>query len=139
MRELTYKEARDIVDGVCGNSHDKPLAVVVVRFDRVVKMQALEDGATPGSREIAERKARGALTMRKSSAQLLKDAKERQMFYTSICQYVELALSPGGILVADSDGDLIGAVGVSGDVPETDEACAEAGVANAGLQVWHSE
>jgi uncharacterized protein GlcG (DUF336 family) len=40
---------------------------------------------------------------------------------------------PGGVLVADSDGALIGAVGVSGDNSDNDEICAVAGIEAAGF------
>ena len=35
---------------------------------------------------------------------------------------------PGGVLIKGSDGDIIGAVGISGDHPEHDEACAVHGI-----------
>ena len=40
----------------------------------------------------------------------------------------------GGVLVIDGDGQVIGAVGVTGDTSDNDEACALAGIAAAGLQ-----
>jgi uncharacterized protein GlcG (DUF336 family) len=39
---------------------------------------------------------------------------------------------PGGVLIRDSDAQIIGAVGVSGDVSDKDEVCALAGVDAAG-------
>ena len=40
---------------------------------------------------------------------------------------------PGGVLIRDRDGRLLGAVGVSGDISDNDEACAVAGIEAAGL------
>jgi uncharacterized protein GlcG (DUF336 family) len=40
---------------------------------------------------------------------------------------------PGGVLIRDASGDLLGAVGVSGAHPDDDEACATVGIATAGL------
>jgi uncharacterized protein GlcG (DUF336 family) len=40
----------------------------------------------------------------------------------------------GGVLIRDSDGTIIGAVGISGDTSENDEACAVAGIKAAGLK-----
>jgi hypothetical protein len=40
---------------------------------------------------------------------------------------------PGGVIIRDADGSILGAVGVSGDVSEHDEICAVAGVEAAGL------
>ena len=44
----------------------------------------------------------------------------------------KIAPSPGGIMIKKGD-DVIGAVGVSGDLPDRDEICAIAGVEAAGL------
>ena len=45
----------------------------------------------------------------------------------------QMAFSPGGVLIRDAAGTLIGAVGISGDTGECDEACAIAGIDAAGL------
>jgi uncharacterized protein GlcG (DUF336 family) len=42
--------------------------------------------------------------------------------------------SPGGVLIRGSDGAVIGAVGISGDVGENDELSAVAGIEAAGLK-----
>ena len=41
--------------------------------------------------------------------------------------------APGGVLVRNSDGEILGAVGVTGDVSDRDEACAVAGIDAVGL------
>ena len=41
--------------------------------------------------------------------------------------------SPGGVLIASADGEVVGAVGISGDTGDIDEVCAMAGIAAAGL------
>jgi uncharacterized protein GlcG (DUF336 family) len=40
---------------------------------------------------------------------------------------------PGGVLIRDAGGEIIGAVGISGDTSDNDERCALAGVQAAGL------
>ncbi len=40
---------------------------------------------------------------------------------------------PGGVLIRDKNGDVVGAVGISGDTSDNDEAAASAGIAAAGL------
>ena len=40
---------------------------------------------------------------------------------------------PGGVLIRDQAGAILGAVGISGDLSEQDEACAVAGIGAAGL------
>jgi uncharacterized protein GlcG (DUF336 family) len=41
--------------------------------------------------------------------------------------------SPGGVLILADDQEVVGAVGVSGDTGDNDEACALAGIAAVGL------
>jgi uncharacterized protein GlcG (DUF336 family) len=40
---------------------------------------------------------------------------------------------PGGVLIRDADNNLIGAIGISGDVSDQDERCAIAGIEAAGF------
>ena len=42
--------------------------------------------------------------------------------------------APGGVLIRDAAGDIIGAVGISGDTSDKDEICAVAGIEAAGLK-----
>ena len=57
-------------------------------------------------------------------------AKNNPVFFASVTAIsgVELALSPGGNLIKDSQGNILGAVGISGDTGEVDEHCALAGI-----------
>ena len=41
---------------------------------------------------------------------------------------------PGGVLIKDASGDVLGAVGISGDTSDKDEVCAVAGIEAAGLK-----
>jgi len=41
---------------------------------------------------------------------------------------------PGGVLIRGADGTITGAVGISGDTSDNDEAAALAGIAAAGLK-----
>src|SRR6516165_8439296 len=45
-----------------------------------------------------------------------------------------MVTNPGGVLVKTAAGDIIGAVGISGDTSDRDEACAIAGIEAAGLK-----
>jgi uncharacterized protein GlcG (DUF336 family) len=45
-----------------------------------------------------------------------------------------MVANPGGVLIRDAAGDIIGAVGVSGDTSDKDETCALAGIEAAGLK-----
>ena len=68
------------------------------------------------------------------SRELAKRAGAAPGFYNSLMAMTgEIVPSPGGVLIRDAGGALLGAVGVSGDTGEADEAAALAGIAAAGL------
>ena len=94
-----------------------------------------EDGAGILRFDIAFGKAWGALGMGFGSRELASRASANPMFMAALsaASAGRLVPVPGGVLVL-SDGAVIGAVGISGDVSDADEACAEAGIAAAGLQ-----
>ena len=62
-------------------------------------------------------------------------AVERPHFIAGVADSIGGPLVPvaGGVLVCDNDGTVIGAVGVSGDTSDNDEAAAIAGITAAGL------
>jgi uncharacterized protein GlcG (DUF336 family) len=45
-----------------------------------------------------------------------------------------IVTNPGGVLIRDSAGNLVGACGISGDTSDKDEMCAVAGIEAAGLK-----
>ena len=95
---------------------------------------AREDGATFFRHEIAVAKATGAMGMGADTRVLAQRAAGNPVFFQSVSAAVggQIAYSPGGVLIR-RDGAVIGAVGVSGDAADCDEACALAGLAAAGL------
>jgi uncharacterized protein GlcG (DUF336 family) len=62
-------------------------------------------------------------------------APKQPAFFTALAAVSDGRLVPGpaGVLIRDSDGDVIGAVGISGDTADNDEICAIAGIKAAGL------
>ena len=111
----------------------KPMAVVVLDARGAWKAMAAEDGASLKRTEIAHGKAHGALALGMGSRAIAKRAVE-QAYFVAAVSHVAGALipAPGGVLVRDGD-TLLGAVGVSGDTSDNDEAAALAGIAAAGL------
>jgi uncharacterized protein GlcG (DUF336 family) len=95
---------------------------------------AREDGATFFRNDIALAKATGALGMGADTRLLAQRAAGNPVFFESLSHAVggRIAYSPGGVLIR-RNGDVIGAVGVSGDTGDCDEQCAFAGLAAAGL------
>jgi uncharacterized protein GlcG (DUF336 family) len=94
-----------------------------------------DDGSEYLRPEIAKAKAWGALGMGLPSRLLHERAKKLPVFIGALAAIADggLVALPGGVIVRDSDGSILGAVGVSGDVSEPDEVCAVAGVLAAGL------
>lgn len=85
--------------------------------------------------EVAQGKAYGALALGMGSRAIFKRAQEQAFFVDAVNTLAQgrIIPVPGGVLMRDASGSLIGAVGVSGDTSDNDEACVLAGIAAAGL------
>lgn len=128
--------AREILDGAMAAGREKgakPLAVVVLDAGGNPVIAAREDGCSLFRHTIAQAKAMGALGMGADTRVLAERAKGNPVFFQSVSAAVggQVAFSPGGVLVKDAEGTLLGAVGISGDTGDTDEDCARAGIAAA--------
>ena len=138
MSDLTLAQASTIVDAALAKGHEmklKPLTVAVLDAGGHPRALKVEDGSSLLRHQIATGKAWGALGMGMASRKLVDRAKNAPAFTNSLTQmagglYVPV---PGGVLIRDKSGALLGAVGISGDTSDNDEACAEAGIAAAGL------
>ena len=113
----------------------KPLSVAVLDPGGCLVAFQREDGSSNLRPEIATGKANGALAMGISSRKIGEMAAERPTFIAAASQLAHRGMIPaaGGVLIADASGQLLGAVGISGDVSDKDEACALAGIEAAGL------
>ena len=113
----------------------KPLSVVVYDNRGAVKALLSEDGTSLKRAEIAMGKAYGALAMGVGSRALHKMATDRPYFVAAATHAVggQLVPVPGGVLIKDNQGVILGAVGVSGDTSDNDEIAAAAGIEAAGL------
>lgn len=110
----------------------KPLAVVALDARGAIRALATEDGISTKRAEIALGKAHGAIAMGLGTREL---AKRPPHFLAAVTHAVGglLVPVPGGVLVRDSKGELLGAVGVSGETSDNDEAVAVAGIESMGL------
>jgi uncharacterized protein GlcG (DUF336 family) len=113
----------------------KPLGIVVLDARGTVKAASIADGSSLARFDIARGKAQGALAFNMGSRGVEKLAKERPHFFQGAISATTGAIVPvaGGVLVKDSHGAILGAVGVSGDTSDNDEIAALAGIAAAGL------
>jgi uncharacterized protein GlcG (DUF336 family) len=113
-----------------------PIAVAVLDAGGHLIAFKREDGAGFFRFDIAYGKAWGSLGMGFDSRELSSRAKNIPTFFSmlSVAAGGRLIASPGGVLIEDAQGNLIGAVGISGDLGDQDEACAIAGIEAAGLR-----
>ncbi len=111
-----------------------PLAVVVLDAGGRLKAFERQDGASFGRFEVGHGKAYGAIALGMGSRLLDGAAEVRPHFVQGVVGALggSVVPVPGGVLIADGE-TIIGAVGVSGDNSDNDEACAVAGITAAGL------
>lgn len=138
MTELTLETAQTIVTAALKAAREKsfkPLAVVVYDARGALKALLSEDRTSLKRAEIAMGKAYGALALGVGSRALHKMATDRPYFIASATHAVggQLVPVPGGVLIKDQQGQILGAVGVSGDTSDNDEIAAAAGIEAAGL------
>ena len=114
----------------------KPLAVIVLDSGGIPIVFARQDGASNLRFEIARGKAFGALGLGVSSRMIGMMAAERPAFIQAAISASDGRMIPtaGGVIITDAHGHVLGAVGVSGDTSDNDEACALAGISAAQLQ-----
>jgi uncharacterized protein GlcG (DUF336 family) len=139
---LTLDHARTMIQAALAKGTElnlKPLTVAVL--DAGGALVALErmDGASPMRPEIAVGKANGAVQMGLGSRALQTRAESQPFFIQAMNALAKGSLVPvaGGVLVRDEEGRVIGAVGITGDTSDNDEACAVAGIKAAGFTADH--
>jgi uncharacterized protein GlcG (DUF336 family) len=128
--------ARRIVDGALQKARQddlQPLAVAVLDAGGHLLAFAREDGAGIIRPDIAIGKAWGALGMGTGTRGLKEKGPEFLAALASMAGGGKVVPSPGGVIVRDADGAALGAVGISGDTGDRDEACAIHAIEAAGL------
>ena len=135
---IGLETAKSITAGVraAGRDHGlKPLTVVVLDAGGHVVSVEREDGSSNNRFEIAFGKAYGALALGMGSRSLMARAEQQAYFITAAAAAVggKLVPVPGGVLVKDAAGDVVGCVGVSGDTSDNDELAAIAGITSVSL------
>ncbi len=138
MTTITLDTARTIIAGARAAAQErglKPLTVVVLDAGGHVVAAEREDGSSSRRFDIAFGKAHGAVALGLGSRALMTRAEEQPYFIAAATSAIGGALVPvpGGVLVRDGEGTLLGAVGITGDTSDNDEAAAVAGIEGAGL------
>jgi len=135
---IGLETAKSITAGVraAGRDHGlKPLTVVVLDAGGHVVSAEREDGSSNSRFEIAFGKAYGALALGMGSRSLMARAEQQAYFIAAAAAAIggKLVPVPGGVLVKDDSGSVVGCVGVSGDTSDNDELAAIAGITGASL------
>jgi len=112
----------------------KPMAIGIIDARGALIAFAAQDGTSLKRGEIALGKANGAVALGMGSRALMKRAETQAYFIDAATAAIggSLIPVPGGVLIK-SAGKLVGAIGISGDTSDNDEAAALAGIAAAGL------
>jgi uncharacterized protein GlcG (DUF336 family) len=139
MRAITLAEANKIINGTFASARKRKahaLAAIVLDAGGRVKAFQKQDGASLMRFEIAYGKAFGALALNRSSRQVLQKHREKPHFMSNLEQLSDgpLFFEGGGQLIRDASGEIVGAVGVTGDVNEIDDLCAIDGIHAGGFR-----
>jgi uncharacterized protein GlcG (DUF336 family) len=135
---LSLQQASVIVDKALEHGRKlgfKPLTVVVLDAGGHLKAMKREDGSSLLRPKIAGGKAWGALGMGFGGREFARRAAANPVFIQalSVASGGRVVPVPGGVLIRDAAGEILGAVGISGDTSENDETCAVRGIGSAGL------
>ena len=134
---LSLNQANQIITGALAKARElnlKPVSVIVLDARASLVAAQSEDGVSIMRPQIAHGKANGAIQLGMGSRALMKRAEQQAYFISAMNGLAggDLVPVPGGCLVMDGD-NLIGAVGISGDTSDNDEAAVVAGIESAGL------
>jgi uncharacterized protein GlcG (DUF336 family) len=135
---LTLDHARGIITAALKKSGElglKPLTVAVLDAGGAIVALERSDGSSRMRPDIARGKANGAIALGIGSRAIFKRAQEQPFFVQAMNALADgvLVPVPGGVLIRDEKGGIVGAVGITGDTSDNDEICAVAGIEAVGL------
>jgi uncharacterized protein GlcG (DUF336 family) len=128
---LSLIDANKVIDRAHAKAKQLGINVTVAIVDEGGLLIALSrmDGALPLSPQLAEAKAVGAAMFQRDGGALAQMAQDRPGFFSAADRLVRVPLIPGlGSVPIKKDGQVVGAIGISGGRPEQDLECAEAGL-----------
>src|ERR1044071_4021392 len=139
MRAITLAQANRIINGTFASARRRrahALAAIVLDGGGRVKAFQKQDGASLMRFEIAYGKAFGALSLNRSSRQVLQKFRDKPYFMSDLHELADgpLFMEGGGQLIRDPSGEIVGALGVTGDVNEVDDLCAIDGIHAGGFR-----
>jgi uncharacterized protein GlcG (DUF336 family) len=138
MCGLTLQEAEAIVQGALAKARElkcKPMTVAVVDAGGAAVVMKREDGSGVLRPDIAFAKAWGPIGMGIGGRAMAKRAMDTPAFWAALNTISAGRIAPvaGGVLIL-KEGKVVGSIGMSGDLPDNDEACCIAGAQSAGFE-----
>ena len=140
MSQVTLEQSNHIIDAILARGRDlkcRPLSVVVTDPGARPIAFKKEDGSAMMRFEMALGKAFAALALGRSSSLVRVRTEQRPLFMNFLMGASDGQIFPegGGMLIRNEHGEVIGAVGVTGDTQERDEELAAHGVRAANLKL----
>ncbi|MEW6453708.1 MAG: heme-binding protein [Pseudomonadota bacterium] len=139
MTAVTLAQANRIIEAILKRGAElncRPISAVVVEPGCIVKAFQKEDGSSMIRFEMAYGKAYAALALGRNSKLVRVRNEEKPIFMRYLIAASDDKIFPegGGMLIRDEHGDVIGAVGVTGDTEDRDEELAAHGIHAVGLK-----
>jgi uncharacterized protein GlcG (DUF336 family) len=139
MRAIKLDEALKIIHETFAEAARRnayPLTAVLLDAGGRVKAALKQDGASLLRFEVSYGKAYGSLALGRQSRLVLQKAKDKPLFMESFNELADgpMFLEGGGQLIRDAAGEVVGAIGITGDTNEVDDLCAIAGIRAAGFK-----
>ena len=136
---INLAQANRIIESIFARGRElgcRPLSVIIVEPGAKVKAFQKEDDSSMMRFEMAFGKAYAALALGRSSSLVRMRMEERPLFMQYLIRASDDQIFPegGGMLIRNQTGDLLGAVGVTGDTQERDEELAAHGIHAVGLK-----
>jgi uncharacterized protein GlcG (DUF336 family) len=138
MCGLNLMQATEIANGALAKAREigcKPMTVAVVDAGGCLMVLMREDGSGNLRPDIAFAKAWGPIGMGIGGRAMAKRAMDTPTFWASLNTISAGRIAPvaGGVLIL-KEGKVVGSIGMSGDLPDNDEACSIAGAQSAGFE-----
>jgi len=139
MSSVSLAQASTIVDTALAKARElglHPLTVVVLDPGGHMVAMKREDNSGILRAEIAGGKAWGTLGMGFGGREFARRAASGGAVFLNALMAASggrIVPAPGGVLIRDAGGTVVGAVGISGDTSDKDEICCVAGIVAAGL------
>ncbi len=138
MQKLTYDISFNIAQSALKKGVEmglNPLAVIVLDERASLRICLNQDGTAIHRHRVAHGKANAAMSLGMGSRSLGSRAEAQAYFVDAVGRMMDgdFIPVPGGVLIRNADGAILGAVGISGDTSDNDEAAAVAAVEAVGL------